>query len=512
MVDVGSDRGSGSIYVQGRIVELSGNLVSLVAINKGSTDGQGITISAQKLIVRDGAQINTYTLGIGAAGDIKANISESLELSDNSTLLQNNNTVSTGIFSVTSVSGKAGDITINTKNLYIQGARISTQSEGIFFRLLNQYIPATGAGGNLTINALNSVEIIGKTDNNFNIGLFAGTLSEGSSGNLKLTTGELIIRSGGAVTVSSKIPTEPTGVTYLGDISKLGTAGNLDVTARNIVLDRSARITSETDLGRGGNINLLVRDLLLMRRGSQISASAGKLDTPGDGGNINIDIPTGFIVAPPQENNDITANAFSGSGGKVQVNAISLFGTAPLSREDLVRKLGVNSTNPSLLDPAKLNSSDITAISQENPTLNGAVNINTLDDNINRTPVNLPTKLVERKVTQSCRNDIVRGQSQFIITGRGGIPTAPVDLIRSNTTLEPDWVSIKRGNSKNEQDLSRAHSLLINVNSKHSYPMKIVKAQSWVGSSDGDLYLVESAPFSTNYNPWFRDSECVVPN
>lgn len=175
MVDTGSTSGSGSIYVQGRIVELSGNLVSLGTLNQGSIDGKGITINAIKLIIRDGAQIYTSTIDTGAAGDIKANISESVELSDNSKLFQNNNPLFTGLFSTTVASGKAGNITINTKNLYIQGARISTQSEGIFFRLLNQYIPATGAGGNLTINALNSVEIIGKTDNNFKIGLFAGT-------------------------------------------------------------------------------------------------------------------------------------------------------------------------------------------------------------------------------------------------------------------------------------------------------------------------------------------------
>ena len=169
-----------------------------------------------------------------------------------------------------------------------------------------------------------------------------------------------MVRSGGAVTVSSKITRDEI---YLGDKSLLGAAGNLDLIARNIVLDTSAKITSETDLGRGGNINLLVRDLLLMRRGSQISASAGKLDTPGDGGNITVDTPTGFIVAPLQENNDITANAFSGSGGKVEINAISLFGTYPRSREDLARQLGVNNTNLSLLDPSRLPTSDITAIS-----------------------------------------------------------------------------------------------------------------------------------------------------
>ncbi|MBW4605594.1 MAG: filamentous hemagglutinin N-terminal domain-containing protein [Calothrix sp. FI2-JRJ7] len=504
MVDTGSNIASGSIYVQGRVVELSGNLVNLGTLNQGSIDGQGITINAIKLIVRDGAQIYTSTLGTGAAGDIQANVFELVQLSDNSKFLFNDNVVYTSLFSTTSASGRAGNITINTKNLYIQGAQISTGSEGIRLLLLNQYIPATGVGGNLTINALKGVEIIGKTDNP-NIGLFAGTESSGDAGNLKLTTGTLIVRSGGAVTVSSKITRDEI---YLGDTSKLGTAGNLDIQARNILLDTSAKITSETDLGRGGNINLLVRDLLLMRRGSQISTSAGRLDSAGDGGNITIDIPTGFIVAPPQENNDITTNAYLGSGGKVQIDAISLFGVAPLSREDLVRKLKINNgTNSSVLDPDSLPTSDITAISQENPTLNGIVNINTLDNSINRTIINLPTQLVEQKVAQSCSSNIVRGESQFVVTGRGGLPISPRDLIRTNTTLEPDWVSVGRGDSESRQDSLPYAPSKINTDSSR-YPMKIVEAQGWVRSSKGDLYLVANTPFTKIDTPRFQSISC----
>lgn len=324
---------------------------------------------------------------------------------------------------------------------------------------------------------------------------------------MKLTTEELSIRSGGAVTVSSKIPN---GAIYLGDTSLLGSAGNLEIIARNIVLDTSAQITSQTDLGNGGNINLLLNNLLLMRRGSQISTSAGRLADTGDGGNITIDNPSGFIVAPPFENNDITANAFSGSGGKVQINAISLFGTAPRSREDLARQLGINDTNSSLLDSARLPTSDITAISQENPTLNGTVNINTLDDSTNRIPINLPTKLVEQKIVQSCSRAIARGESQFVVTGRGGIPTNPIDTIRTNTTLSPDWVIVNTSNRKNPEDFTLPSARSINVNSKQNYPTKIVEAQSWVRSSNGDVYLVSKVPYKALSGASWKSGECAL--
>nr|WP_199784686.1 hypothetical protein [Nostoc sp. 'Lobaria pulmonaria (5183) cyanobiont'] len=54
-----------------------------------------------------------------------------------------------------------------------------------------------------------------------------------------------------------------------------------------------------------------------MRHGAQISTTAGTAEAGGNGGNINIDVPSGFIVAVPSENSDITANAFTGTSGRL---------------------------------------------------------------------------------------------------------------------------------------------------------------------------------------------------
>lgn len=58
-----------------------------------------------------------------------------------------------------------------------------------------------------------------------------------------------------------------------------------------------------------------------MRQNSGISATAGN---NGNGGNITINQP--FIVAMPSENNDITANAFQGKGGKISIGTPGMFG------------------------------------------------------------------------------------------------------------------------------------------------------------------------------------------
>ncbi|NJM23841.1 MAG: hypothetical protein HC907_37205 [Richelia sp. SM1_7_0] len=90
------------------------------------------------------------------------------------------------------------------------------------------------------------------------------------------------------------------------------------------MLDNQSAIAADTASGNGGNIKLLSSDLILMRRGSEISTSAGIANAPGNGGNINID--TNFLVAIPQENNDIKANSFGGRGGAININTQRVLG------------------------------------------------------------------------------------------------------------------------------------------------------------------------------------------
>ncbi|BDA71881.1 filamentous haemagglutinin outer membrane protein [Calothrix sp. PCC 7716] len=510
---LGSDSGGNLTLTATELVELIGNGGNRLEIGTNSVgNAPSLTITTPKLVIKDGAQVETYSRGSGLGGRLIVN-ADSVELQGGYSFkfpgINRDLFIPSGILSSAYATGNAGEVAINTSRLNIQGgASISTFSLPQYLATSEQYIPATGQGGNLTVNARDSIELAGGfygKNNSTVSGLFTSTQGSGNAGNLELNTQQLIVRDRAEVNVSSVVVND--FINYSSDINNLGLAGALKVQARSIILDNQGKLISEADSGKGGNINLFLSDLLLMRRGSQISASAGKLDTPGDGGNINIDIPTGFIVVPPQENNDITANAFSGSGGKVQILAISLFGMAPLSREDLVRKLGVNKTDPSLLNPTRLDSSDITAISQENPTLNGVVNINTLDDSINRTPINLPTQVVEQKLSQSCRTDVLRNQSQFVITGRGGLPVSPRDVIRSNTTIEPDWVSVKRGDNESRQDSLNYAPNKTNIDSSR-YSDKIVEAIGWVRSDEGDLYLVANTSFTKNNTPQFQSVSC----
>jgi filamentous hemagglutinin family protein len=486
-----SQGGSGNIRVRGNAIEIVAS--SLINVNLGNSNGGEMTIDANKLIIRDGGQILNSTAGEGMGGKLTINAPTSVEIIGISDTSKNAGILS-AIANGTFASGNAGDITINTGKLSIRdGGTITVESSGNFVSL-EELLPATGNAGNLTINAT-SIELIGKSGANSPSSIVAETLGSGDAGKLTINTVDLTVRDGAEISVSSQVNIRPE-VKYLGNRLNLGKAGDLTINARSIKLDNQGKIISQTDLGNGGNVILQIQNLLLMRRNSQISTSAGKVQSNGDGGNINIEIPNGFIVANKFENNDITANAYTGSGGRITIKAIGIVGIEQLSREDLARSLGNN--DPSQLDPEKFTTSDITAISQTNPNLNGTININALNVDPSRGLIQLPQKPEEPKLAQVCKEQIARNQSQFTITGRGGLPANPREYQRHNT-VNADWISL---DSYPEQTRN-------NQTQKPIIPTApIIEAQGLVVNKSGEVFLVGKAPKLTNHSLGFAAPSC----
>jgi large exoprotein involved in heme utilization and adhesion len=279
----------------------------------------------------------------------------------------------------------------------------------------------------------------------------------------------LIVQNGAAVAVSS-----------LNTASVALGAGNLQITAQSIRLDNEGELTAATASGDGGNITLLVQDLLLLRRNSEISTSAGIAAAGGDGGNITIDTP--FIVAVPKENSDITANAFEGAGGLIQITAQQVFG---LERREQLTPL-----------------SDITAFSQQNPELNGIVEINTPDVDPSRGLVNLPAEVVDASglVASGCGAPQRQGQSEFIVTGRGGLPSNPSDTLSSDTV----WSDL-RPQTRQAQNFTSSEQA-----TQQTLPTtgQLVEAQGWVINNKGEVVLTAQAPTVTPHSHWQGPPSC----
>ncbi|MBD2486306.1 filamentous hemagglutinin N-terminal domain-containing protein [Aulosira sp. FACHB-615] len=510
-IDV-SGIGGGNIQLQGQIVEIIGDLVRVRNRNNGIGDGGETKISARQLIIRDGAQVLSSTRGSGSGGSLIVNASELVELSGNVNTNDNRNFPSV-LSSVTTFigsnrfEGKAGDVTINTKRLIIRdGAEVSTESSGLL-RNPQEFLPATGKGGNLTVNASESIELMGRTADGLPSGLLARTLGSGNAGRIAINTGKLIVRDGAALTVSSQLPRLRPNVVYQENPNNLGAAGEINVNARSIILDNKGQITSNSLTGQGGNISLNVRDVLLLRRNSQISTNAGTANAPGNGGNITINAPNGFIVATPQGNNDITANAFSGAGGRIIINANNIFGFVPRTRADLVQLLGTEDSQQ--LNPNRLPTSDITAFSQQNPSLNGTIQINTPDVDPSRGLLELPAEPFDasRQIATYCKPGGKFKRGSLIATGKGGIAPSPTDPLMDDSVLV-NWITLD-GESENSVSYTPHHISKRELDSV-TLETQIVPAQGWVQDGKGNVTLVAQAPTVTPHSPLLNSVACAA--
>jgi large exoprotein involved in heme utilization and adhesion len=222
-------------------------------------------------------------------------------------------------------------------------------------------------------------------------------------------TSNISIKASDSVTIDGhKNPGAETGV--ITDVKETGsgTAGGITIQTPKLILTDRGRITASTVSGDGGNVTLKDIRLLLMRRNSQISATASPGRSSGDGGNIIISAEKGFIIAVPSENNDIKANAYSGAGGRVtiQPKPLAIIGIKE-------RKTGTDST------------SDITASSEFGRQGIISIDVPTADPGQGLTQISREPR--DRVVADSCQVSNGEESVRFFDIGRGGLPPRPED-------------------------------------------------------------------------------------
>ncbi|WP_256973238.1 S-layer family protein [Nostoc sp. T09] len=496
---------------------------SLAAQTRGTGDGGTVTINTGRLIIQDGARVTATTFKQGRGGNVLVNASESVETigfgsglrvqtqgaGDGGTLTVNtkrflaskgaqtlatafNNSTGNGgnikiqaseveligtsdngeptiVFATARGTGDGGEIRIETARLILkQGAQIGA---GTF---------SSGRGGDVFVKASDSVELVGTVPQlanrdffrdqslqQFPSGLFTSSEDIGTAGKLRIETDRLTLRDGAEISVNNQ---------------EVGNAGNLEVVARNLLLDNKAALSATTKSGQGGNITLKIDDLLLLRRNSQISTTAGIDRAGGDGGNILID--SGLIVAIPNEDSDITANAYQGRGGNINITTQGIFGLEFRNFET--------------------NLSDITASSEFG--IAGVVNINILDVNPAQGLTELPTEIIDVSglIAQDfCR--VVGKNSEFVVTGRGGLPSSPNEPLRANAPWE-DLRLIEESQPTAFTLPPAARSEQPKI--KDNQPETIVEAQGWISSSNGNVLLTAKPVTVTFGGLWLHPLDC----
>ncbi len=325
-------------------------------VTEGATGAGGtITIETQQLIVKDGAQVSASTFGAGAAGDLIVKASESVELL---------NEGPSGLFARVGEGavGDGGKITIDTQRLIVKdGAQVSTDTFGV------------GNAGDLMVNASESVELLGTTISGLAAsGLFAqvGEGAVGNGGTLTIATARLTVvdgaqigtaarnvGKGGALTISASESILLSGTSPLGDansssglfvsaepaftdnagnlIITTADSGNLLINTGQLIVENGARISADTfGTGNGGDATLNVRQLIV-RNGGQIRAGSlvedGAVDNiRGSGGILRVNAEsievtgTGAIGSTPVKSALLTAAEGTGNGGQLILNTENL--------------------------------------------------------------------------------------------------------------------------------------------------------------------------------------------
>ena len=235
-------------------------LSNQATVDASGAGGGDVLLTGRRVSLRGGSQIEASTLGSQSGGTLALNASELVEVSGSGSSLF--------VAAYPSATGAAGNLTINTPVLQVQnGGQVNASTYG------------AGKGGNLTVNASKEVQLIGESaDGVYSSSLVSESQGSGSSGELRINTGKLIATdgayvstyayssgNGGNLAVQASDSVEVVGIgrylrsdLYTGtNPNTTGNAGNLTVTTGRLsVRDGASVNTSTGGAGNGGNLTV----------------------------------------------------------------------------------------------------------------------------------------------------------------------------------------------------------------------------------------------------------------
>jgi filamentous hemagglutinin family protein len=233
--DTFGSKNAGPVVISTPLLEMSDGRIQAGTLGVGN--GADISVAADLVSLTNGALIRTPTLGLGNGGNLNLT-ARSLEITGGASLS-----------SFTDRSGHAGNITVHAlESLVFGGPDARGNASGIG----NTASPgSTGNAGNVTIDspviAVNGGRVT------------TASSGSGNAGNITIQAGALMLDQGGTLTASTE-----------GN----GAGGNIQVSGRQVSLANDAQLVSSTSgSGRAGNITVNVSEAVTMSTGSVIGSN-----------------------------------------------------------------------------------------------------------------------------------------------------------------------------------------------------------------------------------------------
>ena len=302
-----------------------------------SLRGRSILVEGSSIIAltRDETQSELGEVQNARGGDVIVQATDDV-------VVRNGNIGTRGDFG----TADAGDLSLDTRKLTI----IKDAEQAEFFDNFSGITTSagdntSGDGGDITINASESIEVVGNEtgvfvanspeDLLFSRGANITTSTEelGKSGDLTINTPRLLVSNGATVNTfpftgeGGNLTINATEISLQGKAS-IGTAtlgqdaGDLNITSDRFTLRDGGRVgTSTFGLGNAGNFNLSVNELSI---GSNSSISTSTFNA-GDGGILSIESDLIEIIGTSSDSlfsNGINATSFgTGNAGSIEIES-----------------------------------------------------------------------------------------------------------------------------------------------------------------------------------------------
>jgi len=364
--------------------------------NRGSSGlGGDVTVIANQITLINDAEITSDTQGKGAGGNVLVYARETLNL--------DGGFIGTSSREGATETGDAGTVTVHA-------GRIEFVNDGRIFNGTD----SAGDGGDIKVMAGTIFADVGSnpTINHTGISASANPMSSGNGGDVMVKADRIRLINGaeissdtdssgaaGTVKVSAKQIELHDGGQIFTTSSATGDAGSITVSADRLEMD-AGRITTDTASAGGGEVQLVVNDVVDLRNSAVTTSVAG--GDSSTAGNILID-PMVLII----DGSRVQANAPAGFGGRVTIVADNILVPggdfdALLARGDISATGG---------DPTRAGSVVVSA-----PEVDLAGGLVVLEGAL----LDAASQLRERC---GARRDI--GASSFTGVGRGGLPASP---------------------------------------------------------------------------------------
>jgi filamentous hemagglutinin family protein len=499
----------GRISVSAPVLRLDGG--ALDVDNYGPGGAGNITVDVGKLILTGGGALSAGTYGVGPKGNITVRATDSIVMSGfrpglfpSAAGLTYVN-VQSGIYGNNTGIGPnfgGGLLSVKTPFLSMDHGVINATSGGprnasdifvdvgILILTGGAFIASatfgSGQGGNVTVQATDSISTSGRSAGSFTTGLvtftnnesglYSVTFDAGHAGRISVSAPTLLMHDGGLITAASG-GSGPAGdvtvnvgnlaltdgaqiisgsgttignVFFVGagqggtvsvraadtvSISGHGTGlftnavgngagGNVNLEGTRILLNAGAMISAKSSgLGNAGNINITAADRFVMKDGTVTTQA-----TLADGGNITIRAGELFQLT----NSSITTSVGTGAGNGGNISIDPQFFIVDHSRI-LANAFGGKGGNITMTAGVFLASPDSIIDASSALGVNGVVAIQSPVQNLSGTLSPLPSSLLTiAPLTSQCAARAQGGTfSSFTVPGRDGVPVEPGGLLPS---------------------------------------------------------------------------------